>query len=265
VPHLNKLRESYEEKGLRILALTSETPEKVKPFVEKNRLSYPVGMIDRAQLEAYGGGGIPHAYLVAPNGKVVWHGHPASLTDGEVEKHLRKTTDFGLRKIRSEAKQAATAFKKGRLAETEKLAKQLVEDGATSEQGQTDATYLLRRVSNLVGYWDRTAKATAESGLYGRTFEVLGKIQKHYAGSELATNAAETSKALKADPNVKKELSLTKKLDKLKARFHDAGTDRRGLDSCQKRVQKFIDKNKGTKAAARAEKLLYLVKIAERK
>ena len=248
------------------MAVTNEKPETVQAFIKKNGLTYPVAMVDGAQTKAsYGGGGIPHAYLVAPDGKVVWHGHPGSLKASDVEKHLRKTTDFGLRKIRSEAKQAAAAFKKGRLAETEKLATQLVEDGATSEQGQTDAKYLLRRVSDLVGYWDRTAKETAESGLYGRTFDVLGRLQKYYAGSELATNAAETSKSLKADANVKKELSLSKKLAKLKDRFNAAGKDREDLDSCQKKVQKFIDKNAGTKAAARAEALLYLLKIAERK
>ena len=44
---------------------------------------------------AYGGGakeyktrGIPHSWLVGPNGKIVWKGHPAGLNNSIIEKHI---------------------------------------------------------------------------------------------------------------------------------------------------------------------------------
>lgn len=44
---------------------------------------------------AFGGGaaqyktrGIPHSWLVGPNGKIVWKGHPAGLNDSIIKKHI---------------------------------------------------------------------------------------------------------------------------------------------------------------------------------
>ena len=33
--------------------------------------------------------GIPHGWLVSPQGSIVWEGHPASLTNGTIEEHLK--------------------------------------------------------------------------------------------------------------------------------------------------------------------------------
>ncbi|MHC5050402.1 MAG: peroxiredoxin family protein, partial [Planctomycetota bacterium] len=89
---MNELRASYEKKGLRIVAISSEDAGKVGEFVIANAITYPVGIAKKTQ--DYGSGGIPHAYLISPAGKVVWDGHPAALQNGQIEKLLRKTKDF---------------------------------------------------------------------------------------------------------------------------------------------------------------------------
>ena len=44
------------------------------PFLQKNKVDYPIGL-ESGSLEAYGVTEIPHAFVVDPKGKVVWHGN----------------------------------------------------------------------------------------------------------------------------------------------------------------------------------------------
>jgi len=213
---------------------------------------------------AYGGGGIPHAYLVDPDGVVTWEGHPASLNDGTIEKLLRKTTDFYLRKVDDALKPAAAAFKKGKLGEAEKLATE-VRDGDAGREAKADAEYVLGRVAAQRDFWNGRVTKGTEAGLYEEVFDALEDLEKSFAGTEVATDAAAKLKELKADPAVKNELSLTKKLQRLKGDFQEAGSNEKKLDALEKKVQKFVDKNGDTKAGKRAGMLLEAVRKAPRK
>ena len=86
IPHLNQLAEKYGKKGLTIIGVTSEPVEKVKPFIERMGMKYLVAI---GGAEQYTTRGIPHAWLVDARGKCVWKGHPLSLKEATVEKHLK--------------------------------------------------------------------------------------------------------------------------------------------------------------------------------
>jgi len=213
---------------------------------------------------AYGGGGIPHAYLLDSEGVVTWEGHPASLSDGTIEKLLRKTTDFYLRKVDDALKPAAAAFKRGKLAEAEKLATE-VRDADPGAEAKADAEYVLGRVAAQRDYWNGRVTRGTEAGLYEQVFDALEDLEKCFAGTDTATDAAAKLKELKADPDVKNEVSLTKKLERLKGDLQEAGTNEKKLDALEKKVQKFVDKYGDTKTGKRAAMLLEAVRKAPRK
>jgi thiol-disulfide isomerase/thioredoxin len=93
IPHLSKLQEKYQDKDVVIVGISPEDAETVKPFVEKmgDRMSYRVA-IDKntATHKAYNKvapiPGIPHAYIVDKESRVVWSGHPM----GELETVLEE-------------------------------------------------------------------------------------------------------------------------------------------------------------------------------
>jgi len=92
VPKLSETYDRYREQGLGLVGLTEMTrdvtPEQVEEFIEDNGVSYPIAKEkDQALARQYGIRGIPAAAMVK-DGKVVWRGHPASLSDELIDKVL---------------------------------------------------------------------------------------------------------------------------------------------------------------------------------
>lgn len=83
IPHLIELTGKYGDK-VEIIALSVDSnPAPVKKMVEEENINYHVGM-DGGLSDKYGVRGIPAAFIISGEGKVVWSGHP-------VEKGLEKT------------------------------------------------------------------------------------------------------------------------------------------------------------------------------
>ena len=93
IPHLNALHNRYKDKGVVILGLSDEGADKVQPFIrEMNKtekdMEYPVGAGSK-DLAAYGVTGIPCAFLLDAQGKVIWVGHPMSGLDQAIANVLK--------------------------------------------------------------------------------------------------------------------------------------------------------------------------------
>jgi len=244
------------------VAISSEAAGKVGDFVIAKNITYPVGIAKNT--EGYGSGGIPHAYLISPDGKVVWDGHPGSLSNGTIEKHLRKTKDFYVRKVAPELKPAAAAFSKGKLADAEKLANAIKGKAGAGREAVVDAEYVLARVEAVRTSWNCKVANRTRSGVYLDVFDALGKIQKHFPGTEEAQAAATKLAELKADPSVKLELKASKTLQKLSQQKIGAGRSGKKLDAVRKKVEKFMKTYDGTKAAERADLLRKAILKARR-
>ncbi len=87
IPHLTELQRKHGKDGLVVVGISQpgrgETLKAVKRFVKRqgDGMSYTVGFDDSGKtqerlMSAVGVGGIPYAFLVDRNGKLVWHGHP---------------------------------------------------------------------------------------------------------------------------------------------------------------------------------------------
>lgn len=89
IPHLNKLNRQYASKGLVVIGLTKEDPQKVATFMNDHSMDYAVGIDPRGALARhFGVRGIPHALLVDSSDKIIWEGHPSGLTDEWIQKAL---------------------------------------------------------------------------------------------------------------------------------------------------------------------------------
>jgi cytochrome c biogenesis protein CcmG/thiol:disulfide interchange protein DsbE len=90
IPHLNELQADYKDAGFVIVGLTQEDKDVVERFVEKNSMQFTIA-IDRENEFAnkLGVEGLPHAFLVDRNGKIVWQGQPIRLPRAEIEQLLQ--------------------------------------------------------------------------------------------------------------------------------------------------------------------------------
>ncbi|RMD81890.1 MAG: TlpA family protein disulfide reductase [Lentisphaerae bacterium] len=79
IPHLNQLWQKYSSKGLVVIGISKEDAAKVGPFVKKMQMKYWVGVDDNGKTNSVymeGIDGIPHAFLIGKDGKILWAGHP---------------------------------------------------------------------------------------------------------------------------------------------------------------------------------------------
>ncbi|MBI3828306.1 MAG: redoxin domain-containing protein [Planctomycetes bacterium] len=90
IPHLIEMYEKYKDKGVVIIGLTNEPKAAIKDFIGQMKMTYAVGAGSDSD-DKYGVTGIPHAFIVAPGGKVVWHDHPMAGLDEAIADALKKT------------------------------------------------------------------------------------------------------------------------------------------------------------------------------
>ncbi|MBM3879241.1 MAG: TlpA family protein disulfide reductase [Verrucomicrobia bacterium] len=83
IPHLTELQAKFKDRQVVVVGISDEAPAVVKPFVAKlaESMNYSVAIDQdrqtaRRYLEAFGVGGIPHAFVVDTQGRIVWQGHP---------------------------------------------------------------------------------------------------------------------------------------------------------------------------------------------
>jgi thiol-disulfide isomerase/thioredoxin len=89
IPHLNAIYEKYHPKGLSVVGISNEDAATVEAFMRQVPMKYPVALDPQMRYgSALNVHGIPHAFLVNRAGKVVWDGHPMTLTEADIEKVL---------------------------------------------------------------------------------------------------------------------------------------------------------------------------------
>lgn len=89
VPKLTATYDKYKGQGLSVVGLTKQTrgvtDDQVASFIKENSVSYPIAKEPGDAMSThYGVRGIPAAAVVK-DGKVVWRGHPARLTDEMIQ------------------------------------------------------------------------------------------------------------------------------------------------------------------------------------
>lgn len=70
------------------MSLTDEPRGRVEGFAKQMNMIYPVGMASRSSRD-YGVTGIPSAFVVSPDGNILWSGHPMGGLDQAIERALR--------------------------------------------------------------------------------------------------------------------------------------------------------------------------------
>lgn len=88
IPHLTELQRKYKDRGLEIIGISTEDKATVEEFLKSmgDKMDYRValdtdGITSEAYSKPFDVRGIPHAFVVALGGKLLWHGHPMSGLD----------------------------------------------------------------------------------------------------------------------------------------------------------------------------------------
>ncbi len=109
IPHLTELQKKYKDKVV-IVGVSDEKLATVQKYVEKaDNMDYVVAVdssrkSNDAYMKAFKQRGIPHAFIVGAEGKLLWHGHPMRL-DEPLAKVVAGTFDIEAAKEESRKQQ----------------------------------------------------------------------------------------------------------------------------------------------------------------
>ncbi len=111
--HLSKLQDEFGKKGLNVIAINGESKDVHLRYMVHNDPGFRYKLAIGSGNE-YGVSGIPHAYLIDPEGKVVWEGSPSSMSAKKdllpVLKMVREPTEDETAERAQKSLQWAEAF-----------------------------------------------------------------------------------------------------------------------------------------------------------
>jgi hypothetical protein len=211
-------------------------------------------------LVAFGGGaggysstGIPAAWLVGPDGKIVWKGHPSGLTAEIVQANLKNV------RLRPKFEFQADELKKAsKLLEAGNFGKALAELEKVITANETPAAVeqATAAKTQVLTYGEDELKAVedyASSGYYSEGLLKLQELSVAFKGTEIGDRADEKEKAWKKDDKIKAELEGSEAIAQAKEMIGKRGYK----DAARVLVQVTRGKKyEGTKARERAEALL---------
>ncbi len=256
IPHIQKLHEEFGGKGLNIFAFEAQNhnADEIRSTVQSRGCkTYAVssGAANNYQTD----GGVPHAWIIGVDGKVLWQGNPG---DGGFDKKLRdemlkvRFPGMGRNEFDPALNKAMGQYVKNDWAGARKEARKVLDGARSSDAAKADAQYVTDRLA-LLGE-RRTAEAR-ENETAGRWLEaqqgwafLQGAFGKEAEGEAAKARLDE----MKKDENVKKELDAARRLEALVASLT-------GKPAAEKKAALTAfaqsDKVAGTAAARRAGEL----------
>ena len=234
--------------------MTNESKEKTEPWIEKNQVAYPYAYDKGGKLKReLGVRGIPAAFLVNPKGKVVWKGHPASLSGSVIKKYIkgakRSSADVEIltRDWPESAKSLKKMVAKSQFGKALKAAQKLAEKDPTCQA-------VVETMSGLVQEEIDGVKELQETGDILGALDAAKIAKKDLAGCDQAKDVDALVKAIKAGKDASKIVRAQVQLAKLEAKIGDA-RKRKDAQALLKKLDKLIAKNADNYAGECAEKV----------
>lgn len=255
LPSLQAMWEKHKDDDFQMLLVNRQggTIEDMAKFLKSKGVTAPVPMTSGGtDFSKYnGGGGLPYAWVIGPDGKVVWQGRKGY--HAVILKQLERIKYKGLGKleVHEDAEKAAEAFSKGDFADARKEATEAKEKNADDEALVADADYIIAKVdAKIAALWAavETAKEAKRWHEVERGLEALS--DKPFKGLEAYDKAKEALKELKKDKDIKKEIKAWEALEKLLASHKDDD------ERLRKALIKFAEKNEGLAAADEAKSMV---------
>jgi len=257
VAHLQKLHEKYFDKGLRIVAITKEATGIVESKVIEERggtywIASDPGGETMSRYTQPGRLGIPHAYLIDANGKVVSEGVPG---EGQIETLLESTFDPALgRELHKSLKSVVKSYEKGDYGKAyAAAAKSLEKEDRTLV---ADAQYLRQRCEEVAAFEKKILESAIAAKEFSDVYAEFKVVPKAFAGMEFANWATAKKKELDGDAAVQLECKAWSAYEKGTKKQASAKGKAKKMGPARKAYQSVMKKYPGTRAAKMAESAL---------
>jgi hypothetical protein len=229
--------------------VSDEGAGKIEPYIKQHDIKYGVVYAQNV-LTTYGGRGYPSAWAVGPDGKVIWGGHPASVTEEMVEGWVKDLAPTKVDKeLAKELKGAVKAFDSGEYGKALTEANKAAET-AEDELVKTDAKYLTDLVQKHIDLYTAKMTKARESGDLVKLGKALGEASAKFKDSEQGEKWAGELKELEKSDEYKETVKASDELEKLRPKLEDMKPS-----SAKKALEKIAKKYPETTAGKEAAEL----------
>ncbi|MCA8912442.1 MAG: hypothetical protein KDB82_12110 [Planctomycetes bacterium] len=253
LPSVEALWKNNKDRGLHVFLVECQGhgEEELRKYAASKGLTFPIPIRNKCDFGGYqGGSGLPYAWVIGPDGKVVWQGRKGY--DAVCVQQLERIKYPGLGKLEvaPECEKAATEFAGGKYAAAREEAVKVKEKDADNEAAVADAQFIIDRVDAKVAELRAKIDDAKAKRRYLDAVNLLEELSgKAFKGMEVADKAKDEAKELKKEQ--KDEIKAWEQLEKTIAvneKIDDA-------EKKKKNLEKFCDKYEGTAAAEEAKKM----------
>ena len=240
-----------------VLALSDEGADLVEPYVDEMGITVRVGAGSQAG-NAFKIKGYPSSAVVNAEGKVIWQGHPSSLSKGTVEEALKgakpRNTNMLAFAPQTAAEGRVAAHLKsvelGKLGKTHAALAALASDAKASDAEKASAAALSAEIEGHVGALLSQGERFVKSRDMLKAVLIYDTVAKEFGAAQPGADAKSKLDAIKADEKLSQELAAAEAFEKTK----DSAAKLKGAKARDKWAE-FAQKYKGTRAAERATAL----------
>jgi hypothetical protein len=186
ITNLNAIQKRYQDEGVVVVGISDESVERIKQFVQREgpKIEYAIAADDqhrtsRNYMMPVRQRGIPCAFIVGKDGKLLWYGHPLSGLDEALDKIIAGSYDL------ERARKDDTA----RIQMAQYLAMAMRGDVRTGAAGRT---LLTARTNDATLLCDLAFQIVTTPGLFRRDI-VLATAALDQAEKLSTTNATQVS------------------------------------------------------------------------
>lgn len=204
IPHLIELHDKYAEQGLVIVGHTDGSSMNVEEFIKAKKIPYLISVGPDIG-DAYGVSGIPHVFVIDPDGKVAWHGHPASMQESVITaalKNVRMSASpaprFAKPATAEKVARVEAVIASGKVGAGVKSLEKLSDDkdAATASSAKTTLEAIAAWKTKVDG---EITKQREAGEMYGAA-ELAASLATSYAGHDEAKTYQAQAVELKKDP-----------------------------------------------------------------
>jgi hypothetical protein len=261
-PHLKSVDEEFGSQGLKVLALSDEPLDLVEPYVEQLDLNFTVAA-NSSSNGPYGVDGIPHSFLIDADGNLAWEGSPYDLSKGVLKKALKgakrpKADVLAVHlgaPVDAHASKAADLAADGQLAASGKEIDAILADEKAGEAEKKDATALKSAIDKQIQALEKQVDGLVKARDPENALRVLDALSKEFPSTDTGAKAKKRAEEINADPKMKAELDASKALARLKDQIRPLKKDK-----AKPKIEEFVKKYEGTRAAERAKFQLQTIK-----
>ena len=254
IPGLQEIYERWTGQGFHLITIETwnANADRIRQQLADNGGDFQVAM---GGAPAYQTRGVPHAWLIGVDGKVVWRGNPYNKTvlEAQIESAMESVTHVAIdpadfhEDVQDAAEDAANQEFEDARRSLERLQRRDLDEAVAA-----DVERLSTMINEIGQQWLARAEGMVDERDYLAALEMFEKIEEAFGRGDEGETARDRRRELERDDDVERELDALEEWERLEARL-------RRVDDAEARaavVGRFLEEHEGTRAAELAQQFL---------